>query len=296
MNEDPAAEAPEGSPPGEAAKKRAKVTYVYWTICVAIALLPGVVCWRLVDHLEFLYPGVVAYAALGLAAGVAAGVAFFLVKPPAGTARVVTARSVLLSLGQVVLLGGLGGGINAWLCYVKWPVSAADFDLSVVPAGAGHGAILALVAVGAAMLFARRRLWLRFAPHAAVGWVSGFLSFLVLHIALNLTDPKVFKWSEILEPTVHLLTWPFFYWGLVGLLYYFALCVCRGLRLRDLALHMILASVSGILGSLWWWTEFGPWYFSLIHGAIWGGLVGFGMWSAVRRERPPGDLEARAVR
>lgn len=216
-----------------------------------------------------------------------------------GSHRQVTARSVLLSLGQIVCLGGTGGAINAWLCYMQWPVPAADnvdFPLHVIPAGAGHGALLALVAVGAAMLLCQHRLWLRFAALAVVGWLSGFLSWMPLNASLNLEWPEEFPWDQFFEPGISLLTWPFLYFGFVGLACYFALGVCRGLRLRKPEHHVALGSVSGTLGSLYWWIAWTPWYFSLIHGSIWGGLVGYGIWRALRREGARPEAEPRPIR
>ena len=51
-------------------------------------------------------------------------------------------------------------------------------------------------------------------------------------------------------------------------------------RARSLAKHVMYAAAAGFLGSVWWWTEVGPWYFSAIHGAIWGALVGVAAWTA----------------
>jgi hypothetical protein len=47
---------------------------------------------------------------------------------------------------------------------------------------------------------------------------------------------------------------------------------------------VLLASASGALGSLWWWIEWEFAYFSLIHGAIWGVLVGLATARALRQE------------
>jgi len=65
---------------------------------------------------------------------------------------------------------------------------------------------------------------------------------------------------------------------LVSLLYYRALTLGRQLRTPDLRTHQLIASACGVLGSLWFWLDSKPWYLSLLHGAIWGSLVGFGVW------------------
>ncbi|MHC4915542.1 MAG: hypothetical protein ACYTGB_08620 [Planctomycetota bacterium] len=202
----------------------------------------------------------------------------------------------LLPFVWIVLLGGAGGAVNAFLCYAKWPVEVADFDLHIIPCGAGHGAVIALVTVGAAMLLERYRFPLRFAPFAAVGWLSGFLSYLVLNISLSMTEPMAFTWRELFESADSLLLWPFMYFGLVGLLYYVALGVCRGLRASARVVHIVLAGGSGVLGSLYWWIMWEHWYLSPLHGTIWGLLVGYGVW---RSQRPPAgqpEVEARAAR
>ena len=74
---------------------------------------------------------------------------------------------------------------------------------------------------------------------------------------------------------------PLQYFGLVALLYYLAIALWLA-RERRLAAHVTGAAVAGIFGSLWWWISFGPWYFSVLHGAIWGTLVGVGAWTTRR--------------
>jgi hypothetical protein len=73
---------------------------------------------------------------------------------------------------------------------------------------------------------------------------------------------------------------PLQYFGFVALLYYSAVAMYLA-RQRSLMAHVTLAVAAGIAGSLWWWIVMGPWYFSVLHGAIWGTLVGVGAWSAL---------------
>lgn len=86
------------------------------------------------------------------------------------------------SLGLVGLLGGLGGAIVAWLWlwYKEIPVTLAR---EVIPAGALHGAILAVIAVGASSLVWPSRPLFRWLLLPAVGWVSGWLSFVPLGLS-----------------------------------------------------------------------------------------------------------------
>ena len=80
---------------------------------------------------------------------------------------------------------------------------------------------------------------------------------------------------------------PFVYFGFVGSLYYGFLSLCRQLSQKRLSVHLLMGSLSGSLGSLLLWVEREPWYFSLIHGTIWGALVGWGVWRAQRAAQNP---------
>jgi hypothetical protein len=44
-------------------------------------------------------------------------------------------------------------------------------------------------------------------------------------------------------------------------------------------------SLSGVLGSLWFWMFWDRWQFSVLHGSIWGCSVGLGAWRASRTSR-----------
>jgi hypothetical protein len=70
----------------------------------------------------------------------------------------------------------------------------------------------------------------------------------------------------------------------VALLYYLAVAVHLAGD-RSMTEHVACAIASGALGSLWWWATIGPWYFSVLHGTVWGTLVGVGAWSSGRTRR-----------
>lgn len=184
--------------------------------------------------------------------------------------------TLLRSLWLPAVLGGLGGAINAFLCYVQQPVpiphSAGVFKWPIVPAGALHGALLALVSVGMARLLSPRKPLAQWFALPITGYLAGLVSWFPLNVSLN------FGWGLYREWSVQTLWWPYVYFGLVGLCYYF--CLVLGGRLIDtrLSMHIAIGVLSGVLGSLWWWVSWHPWYFSLLHGSIWGTCVGFGLW------------------
>lgn len=202
------------------------------------------------------------------------------------------------SLGLIGALGGVGGLINGWLCYVKYPaavVKIETFSWPIIPLGALHGALLAVISVGLACFFWKRRLFLRLIGLAVSGYLAGWVSFIPIHYYFVHIKSPLFSSSSpqklTLEALISLIFWPFSgsfklatfyvpypYFGLVGSVYYFFLTLCSQLTCRRLSIHLLLGVSSGILGSLWWWISFKPWYFSLIHGTIWGMLVGLGVW------------------
>src|SRR5262245_6561437 len=66
------------------------------------------------------------------------------------------------ALLRVGVGGAVGGATNGWLCYAKLPVSAGhNFSWHVIPAGAAHGAILAVVAFGLGVRLSGRTLRFR---------------------------------------------------------------------------------------------------------------------------------------
>lgn len=183
---------------------------------------------------------------------------------------------------RVGLCGALAGATNAWLCYARLPVAVSGnptFAWHLVPAGAAHGGLLGMVAFGVGTALSTRRLGARLAVALPLAWVAGFVSWIPLNRSA-FGDPwaKSFSWA-LHEGWGAALLGPLQYFGLVALLYYLAVALCLD-RERGLTAHVALAAVAGILGSLWWWIAMGPWYFSVLHGAIWGTLLGAGAWSA----------------
>ena len=199
------------------------------------------------------------------------------------------------TLGRAALLGGLGGGLNAFWCLAKFPVAVSggtDFLWTIVPAGACHGALLTVLTVGIARAMHWRPAIQRWIGVPLVGWLAGWLSFIPISLYMqsltsNSIDPGLsareivralwpFEWS------VGSLWSPYASFGLVAALYDFLLVVLRQLRSPRLSRHLLMGGISGALGSLWWWCIYKPWYLSLLHGAVWGTLVGFGVWKSHR--------------
>jgi hypothetical protein len=178
--------------------------------------------------------------------------------------------------------GALGGAVNAGLCYMRLPVAVGDFPhphfaWHVIPAGALHGALLAMAAFSVGVALSNHGLRARLTVAVPLAWLAGFISWIPLNRsafdepwAKSFTWPFHEGWGAMLNP--------FWIFGLVALLYYMAVAL-RLARERRLVVHVALTSLAGILGSLWWWITFGPWYFSILHGAIWGTFVGIGAWT-----------------
>ena len=210
------------------------------------------------------------------------------------------------ALGVIGLLGGLGGMINAALCYACLPVAAGgtgstDFkNLSwlIIPAGAMHGAVLAAIPVRLAVLFFERRGVVRWLGLPLAGWLSGGLSFAPIQLAIFLPSLREVNATNVMKVLIYPLAtflspWAsFVYFGAVGFLYYFFLSVCRWIAVKRLVAHVFMGCVSAWLGSHLVWRIFQPWYFSLIHGAIWGSLVGVGVWTSQTGRLRGGEVDA----
>ena len=195
----------------------------------------------------------------------------------------ITARA----MGLIGLLGGAGGAINALLCYLKFPVDTGPhvpFPWHIIPAGGAHGALLAAIAAGCASAVWNQRAWMRWAAAPVVGWLSGWLSWIPLQLCLH---PEVGINKAPLWPFVgnnfKETAWGLWqYFGLVGMLCFVGLQLLRRASPARRRPFLAVGIISGCLGSLWWWIEMKPWYFSLIHGTIWGSLVGYGVWKSQR--------------
>ena len=181
---------------------------------------------------------------------------------------------------KVALGGALGGATNAALCYARLPVAVSDnpkFAWHVVPAGAVHGGLLALAAFSLGMTLSRRSLHARLAAALPLAWITGFVSWIPLNrSAFDQPWAKSMSWA-LHEGWGAALLGPLQHFGFVALLYYLAVALYLA-RERGLTAHVTLAAGAGIFGSLWWWILIGPWYFSPLHGAIWGTFVGVGAW------------------
>jgi hypothetical protein len=190
---------------------------------------------------------------------------------------------------RVGCAGAFGGAINAWLCYSGLPVPVGDkanFGWHVIPAGAVHGALLAAVAFGAAVRFARARLPVRLAAAVPVAWLAGYVSWIPLNrSAFDESWSKSVFWP--FEEWSQAFWMPFAYFGLVAFLYYLWLAV-RGLETRGLAANVIAGCAAGVFGSLWWWISWERWYFSVLHGAIWGALAGAGVAGSMKGDGQQG--------
>jgi hypothetical protein len=188
---------------------------------------------------------------------------------------------------RVAICGAIGGATNAWLCYAQLPVPAggpgtSPFAWHVVPAGAVHGFVLAVVAFGASGLFSNRSVGVRLLAAPLLTWIAGMASWIPLNrSAFEESWAKSLTWP-FHEGLPKALVAPLQYFGLVAGFYYFSLVFGRP-RQRRLHAHLFSAFASAALGSLWWWISVEPWYFSVLHGAIWGSFVGAGVWSVTRR-------------
>lgn len=177
----------------------------------------------------------------------------------------------------VALLGALGGAINAWLWLPhnqQNPIM--HFPWTMVPAGALHGAILALIPGLAALAIPTRQPVSRFLLAPPLGWVAGYLSWIPLDWCASDTPwSDVLLWPFRTSPALATAYAPFLLFGLVSVIYF--LCLSFGGLQKGRVLHMACGACAGVGGSLWFWMDWGHEYNALIHGTIWGVLVGWGM-------------------
>lgn len=209
------------------------------------------------------------------------------------------------SLSVIALLGGVGGGINAALCYFKWPVpimttsfpsggaSPMEFHWSIILGGLGHGAVLAIVPVLLIGRAAKAQVWLRCAAVPVIGWLSGWWSWSAMNASFGIADSGMLAfvssrfWKNIAWPFEGSMSSavPFQYFGVVGACLAALLLIAGASRLAQRGTAIAIGMASGILGSLWWWIGWKPWWFSLLHGVVWGALVGYGLWRAAASEQ-----------
>jgi hypothetical protein len=206
-----------------------------------------------------------------------------------------TDRSMLRLLIRVSLAGAAAGGINAWLCYAGLPrpvFAYSRFAWDIVPAGVLHGGILAVAGcLGTQWNRDTRWPW-RLLTAAAVGWLAGYVSWQPLRMSLDGTLawsswPFDGGWKEALAG-------PLLNFGLVAGIF----CIARPSDRISGPRRLVVALTAGIAGSLWWWIAYEQWYFSPLHGAIWGSAVGLSIWSrasaAVMLPRRIADVGARS--
>jgi hypothetical protein len=181
--------------------------------------------------------------------------------------------------------GALGGAINAWLVFKRIPApmkGEPDLGWSLIPAGGLHGAILAILPVASALVVMKRRVLMRILTVVPVGWIAGYLSWIPIHRWGGQESwQHSLLWLSRLESGVAAAWAPFLYFGMVSALLY--LEIVWGVFDHGLIRPVAWAIGAGVLGSLWFWTESQPWYFSPIHGSIWGVLVGAGLGRMSRR-------------
>ncbi len=123
-----------------------------------------------------------------------------------------------------------------------------------------------------------------------IGWIAGYLSWILLdRWALDEPWGRSLLWPFEGEPGFAVTWTPFAYFGTVAALFFLCLCIWGFSRSR--VTQAACACGAGVLGSLWFWCEFQPWYFAVIHGAVWGLLVGWG----ISRVNQPGQAREFVV-
>ena len=176
----------------------------------------------------------------------------------------------------VALAGGLGGLVNATLCYLEWPEPVQDthvtFHWHVMPGGFVHGCVLAAIPFAASAPGRQLTGALRWVASIVVGWCAGYLSWIPLDLSIGESLPKALAWPFNGEPLASALWTPLLYFGVVAGLQY--LWMSREARGTSLWTNVLAASTAASVGSLWWWASWGPWYFSPLHGIVWGSTVG----------------------
>lgn len=182
-------------------------------------------------------------------------------------------------IGKLLLFaaggGAVGGALNALHALYAFRENLA---WHIVPAGMVHGALLAGLSIFCARWVASQRLALRLTMPAVEGYFIGYVTF--LPIALSAHFDLSFFWFGQEDQALY---WPWWAFGLVASLACLAWGSARLITSRHAIAHMAAGSGAGVLGSLWWWSSWEDSPYSLLHGTIWGCLVGLGVWQAGRR-------------
>ncbi len=176
--------------------------------------------------------------------------------------------------------GCLGGGLNA--AHALLTISE-DLKWHIVPAGALHGGLLALLSLASARLLLRRPPWQGILGLPVLGWVCGYLTFfpLALSAGFDLPNFYLFRGSNLLDSPGFI--WPYTAFGLVALIAAFLWGLLAWIEREGRAWHLAAGCLAGTLGSLWWWITWEHPFYSLLHGCVWGLLVG---WGVLRAKRP----------
>lgn len=188
------------------------------------------------------------------------------------------------------LLGAVGGLLNALLLWLQVPEKVVDFKPVILVCGALHGGVLAACGIAAANI-ALRRARLRLPIWIVAGYLAGWISWIPTHVLIADSPPsKALLWPFMLERPLEAVWRPFQYFGMVGLVLAVVLTIASpGMRRSPLGLRG-LAIGSGVLGSLWFWGVFQAHmrmgYLALLHGTLWGLLVGAGLALARERKHP----------
>ena len=197
-------------------------------------------------------------------------------------ARVATWRRLL----EVGLAGAFGGLVNATLCYAGWPqaIKHADFKWHILPAAFIHGGVLAAVPLAIGVFARDLRGIPRWGIALPVAWVVGYVSWIPLQMSLVGDEPLLaFVWPFTEGGGGFQALWvPIAYFGVVGGLVY-AWTVFPSLEGASLGVSVLASSIAGVLGSLWFWALYEYTYFSVIHGVLWGCLVGVAVWHTAAR-------------
>ncbi len=98
-------------------------------------------------------------------------------------------RVNIRSLAWIGLLAALGGGINAALCLSGWPVPPEDigdtvFRWHLIPAGAIHGALLAVLAMLSVAIAKKIPTFVQWMMVPIVGLLAGWVAFIPLNLSL----------------------------------------------------------------------------------------------------------------